>query len=87
MQLLYNNQMNRFNYHSGISFQMKKSEFKGIDRKVVEDTRVDVEPFKDKRDFNNYCNGLTDKIKNKDYDGRSQEATEHSQAKLQESLD
>ena len=66
---------------------MKKSEFSGIDRKVVEDTRVDVEPFKDMGDFYKYCNGLTDMIKNKNYGGRRVETKTQRQSILQEWFD
>jgi len=76
MQLLYNTQMNRFNYHSRVSFQMRKNEFSGIDRKVIEDKRVDVGPFKEKTEFDAYCNGLIDEVKKENIDEINEETNE-----------
>ena len=93
MYLPYYNQIkvnSNYNYnynYNNIPFKMKKSEFNSIDRKVVEDTRVDVGPFRDITDFNDYCNGLTDKITNKNYGGRREETKIQRQSMLQEWFD
>ena len=85
MQLLnYNNSFNRYN---NISFQMKKSEFDGIDRKVVEDAKAPVEKFNVKTDFYSYCSDLNNKIKGTDFEGRRKETQVQRQSMLQEWFD
>jgi len=86
MQLL-NHNINSFNNYSNISFQMKKNEFKGIDRKVVEDTKAPVEKFDVKNDFYAYCNDLTYKIKDNYYGGKHEETKKQRQLILQEWFD
>lgn len=84
MQLLNNNNFNRY---STISFQMKKTEFNGIDRKVVEDTKAPVEKFNVKTDFYSYCTGLNNKIQETDFAGRRKETQIQRHSMLQEWFD
>ena len=71
MKILFNPALKSRNNYGTISFQMKKSEFKGIDRKVVDDTKAPIEKFKTIDNFYNYCSGLIEKIITKNYEGRN----------------
>ena len=51
-----------------ISFNaMKKSQFSGIDRFVVEKYKLPIEKFNDMGDFFTYCDNEVEDLKNKDF--------------------
>lgn len=66
---------------------MKKSEFSGIDRKVVEDTKAPIEKFKGMDDFYSFCTERIEEIKSKEYAGRYIRTLEQRNTVLQEWFD
>ena len=66
---------------------MKKSQFQGIDRFVVERYKAPIEKFNGKEDFKKFCNNFTDNIRNENYLGRKPETTVQRKAMLKEWFD
>ena len=84
MKIAFNPALRSRNGYGMVTFQMKKSEFNGIDKKVVEDTKAPIEKFKTIDNFYNFCSELIEKIKSKDYVGRWSRVSEQRKAMLKE---
>ena len=60
------------NYNKNIAFgAMKKSQFKGIDRMIVEQYKAPIQKFNEHSDFQNFCKNLVKEITEQNYFGRS----------------
>ena len=73
---------------NSVSFNaMKKNEFSGIDRYVVERYKLPIEKFDDMGDFFTYCGNEVEELKKKDFSGRQKETQIQRQGMLQEWYD
>ena len=70
---------------NNLSFQaMKKSQFSGIDRFVVDKYKFPIEKFNDMGDFFTYCGNEVDNIEYTDFAGRQKETQIQRQGMLKE---
>ena len=63
---------------------MKKNQFSGIDRYVVERYKLPIEKFDDMGDFFTYCGNEVEDLKKKDFSGRQRETQVQRKAMLDE---
>ena len=84
MRIMFNNIQTQNN----MSFQaMKKSQFSGIDRFVVDKYKLPIEKFNDMGDFFTYCDNEVEDLKNKDFSGRQKETQVQRKEMLKEWFD